>query len=86
MANSDATKRKPVLSTHIAVAGGTVSKYFSLISVTTSSSVSKVICGGQTHTQINYTPTDITKGNAYTKNSSIYKWFEIIIIEVEFVI
>lgn len=32
--NSDATKRKPVLSTHIAAATGTVSKYLSRISVT----------------------------------------------------
>lgn len=32
--NSDATKRKPVLSTHMAAATGTVSKYLSRISVT----------------------------------------------------
>ena len=32
--NSEAQKRKPVLSTHIELATGTVSKYFILISVT----------------------------------------------------
>lgn len=32
--NSDATKRNPVFSTHMAAATGTVSKYFSRISVT----------------------------------------------------
>lgn len=32
--NSDATNRKPVFRTHMAVATGIVSKYFSLISVT----------------------------------------------------
>ena len=40
---SEATKRNPVFKTFIAVAIGTVSKYFNLISVTISSSVSKVI-------------------------------------------
>lgn len=40
--NSAATYRKPVFSTHIAEATGTVSKYLSFISVTTSSSVSMV--------------------------------------------
>lgn len=32
--NSEDTKRKPVFRTHMAVATGIVSKYFSLISVT----------------------------------------------------
>jgi hypothetical protein len=41
--NSDATNRNPVFITHMADATGTVSKYFSFISVTMSSSVSKVI-------------------------------------------
>lgn len=40
--NSDATNRNPVLSTQREVATGTVSKYFNLISVTTSSSTSSV--------------------------------------------
>ncbi len=40
--NSDAQKRKPVFSTHMEVAIGRVSKYLMRISVTTSSSVSKV--------------------------------------------
>lgn len=44
--NSDTTKRKPVLRTHthMAVAGDTVLKYFTFISITTSLSVSIVIC------------------------------------------
>lgn len=40
--NSDATNKNPVFKTHIAEATGTVSKYFSLISVTNSSLVSNV--------------------------------------------
>lgn len=41
--NSDATKRKPVLSTHMAAATGTVSKYLSRISVTWSERTKKKI-------------------------------------------
>lgn len=40
--NSEATNKNPVFNTHKEAATGTVSKYFNLISVTTSSSVSKV--------------------------------------------
>lgn len=42
--NSDATKRKPVLSTHMAAATGTVSKYLSRISVTWNGKRKILVC------------------------------------------